>query len=213
LIDRAADLWEPLLAVADLAGSHWPDTARRAAVVLTSQDDGDEVSLGNELLADCRRILAVIAGDHVSSTTLVTGLRDLTDARWAEYGSTGLSAHRLARMLGEYGIKPSLDAAHSQRGYSRAAFTEAFERWLAPPVEVSEPSKASYTLPDLQQHADTSIGADTLKCREGVERRGRHRRPETKTDGRDTYDTPHAGLLLDGTMLDLEPPPRPTTWR
>jgi hypothetical protein len=29
--DRAADVWEPLVAVADMAGGHWPSTARAAA--------------------------------------------------------------------------------------------------------------------------------------------------------------------------------------
>lgn len=32
--DRDADIWEALLAVADLAGGHWPTTAREAAVTL-----------------------------------------------------------------------------------------------------------------------------------------------------------------------------------
>ena len=34
--DRAADVWEALLAVADLAGDHWPDDARRSAVALVA---------------------------------------------------------------------------------------------------------------------------------------------------------------------------------
>src|SRR5262249_15747210 len=32
--DRAADCWEPLLAIADATGGHWPDIARKAAVEL-----------------------------------------------------------------------------------------------------------------------------------------------------------------------------------
>ena len=43
LEDRAADTWEPMIAVADLAGGHWPRAARKAAVALTSdRDAGDE---------------------------------------------------------------------------------------------------------------------------------------------------------------------------
>ena len=30
--DRDADVWEALLSVADLAGKHWPETARVSAV-------------------------------------------------------------------------------------------------------------------------------------------------------------------------------------
>ena len=36
LEDRAADTWEPLIAIADLAGGHWPDRARAAAPTVTA---------------------------------------------------------------------------------------------------------------------------------------------------------------------------------
>ena len=39
LVDRAADVWEPLLRVADHAGHHWPHRARRAALALTTAND------------------------------------------------------------------------------------------------------------------------------------------------------------------------------
>ena len=38
LNDRAADNWEPLLAIADLAGGDWPEAARRAARALSGAD-------------------------------------------------------------------------------------------------------------------------------------------------------------------------------
>ena len=34
--DRAGDIWEPLLALADLAGRPWPELARQAAVALSA---------------------------------------------------------------------------------------------------------------------------------------------------------------------------------
>jgi len=34
--DRAQDVWEPLLAIAELAGGDWPERARTAAVALSS---------------------------------------------------------------------------------------------------------------------------------------------------------------------------------
>jgi hypothetical protein len=48
--DRAADVWEALVMVADAAGGHWPATARAAAVVLTSEKP--HASLGVQLLRD-----------------------------------------------------------------------------------------------------------------------------------------------------------------
>src|SRR5580692_10647850 len=52
--DRAADAWEPLLAIADLAGGDWPMRACAAAVELSASSDGDEVSRGVQLLAAIR---------------------------------------------------------------------------------------------------------------------------------------------------------------
>ena len=36
VVDRAADVWEPLIAIADSAGDQWPERARAAAVTLNS---------------------------------------------------------------------------------------------------------------------------------------------------------------------------------
>ena len=65
--DRAADCWEPLIAIADLAGGRWPDTARAAAVALVTRlvEDRREASLGLRLLADMRTVL----GDDEAKTT------------------------------------------------------------------------------------------------------------------------------------------------
>jgi hypothetical protein len=47
LEDRAADTWEPLIALADLAGNDWPQRARTAALALTADRDAatDEPTL------------------------------------------------------------------------------------------------------------------------------------------------------------------------
>lgn len=49
--DRAADNWEPLLAIAALVGGEWSDKALAAALALSARDN-DATSLGTELLAD-----------------------------------------------------------------------------------------------------------------------------------------------------------------
>src|SRR5881394_2580059 len=50
--DRAADIWEPLLAIADLAGGEWPQLARDAAQQLSASDD--EITLVGYFLKDLR---------------------------------------------------------------------------------------------------------------------------------------------------------------
>jgi len=52
--DRAADCWEPLIAIADEAGSDWPNRARAAAVYLTRRTADEAVTKGVELLEHIR---------------------------------------------------------------------------------------------------------------------------------------------------------------
>ncbi len=55
--DRQADAWEPLLAIADLAGGDWGDRARSAAIELSATADGDEIGRGTQLLVGIRGAL------------------------------------------------------------------------------------------------------------------------------------------------------------
>ena len=56
LVDRPADVWEALLAVADLAGGAWPTRARKAALELNKARVEADPSLGIALLRDVRAI-------------------------------------------------------------------------------------------------------------------------------------------------------------
>jgi Protein of unknown function (DUF3631) len=50
LDDRAQDVWEPLLAVADLAGGDWPHRARQAALDLsTGEERGDDSTTASRM--------------------------------------------------------------------------------------------------------------------------------------------------------------------
>ena len=74
VVDRAADIWEALLAVADAAGGAWPERARVAAVALVAQRPEREPSLGIRLLTDMRRVFDDLAVDQVSTVTLLERL-------------------------------------------------------------------------------------------------------------------------------------------
>ena len=54
LNDRAADNWRPLLAIADRAGSQWPEKARRAALELSAVKAGEADTMRTLLLSDIR---------------------------------------------------------------------------------------------------------------------------------------------------------------
>ncbi|RCO10298.1 DUF3631 domain-containing protein, partial [Bacilli bacterium] len=103
--DRAADLWEPLVTVADIAGGAWPERARDAARHHTylEGDDEDE-SIGIEMLRDIREVIALHRGDRIGSPNLSILLKGTEESRWAE---EDLKPRRLAITLREFGIRPS----------------------------------------------------------------------------------------------------------
>jgi len=107
LDDRAQDNWRPLIAIADQAGGHWPETARTAAVALSSAaakgDDG--MSAGVLLLRDIRDAM----GDQqdMSSTALIEALINMDEAPWKEWRrGNPITTHGIARLLKPYKVKP-----------------------------------------------------------------------------------------------------------
>ncbi len=137
LNNRAADGWEPLLAVADAAGGSWPAIARLAAVALAGADE-DQVSVGIRLLGDLREVFA--ADDHLPTAELLRRLHELEDAPWGDWYGSPLSARALAKLLGPYRIMPILRRVPGERrarGYFRSDFTDAWSRYLPAPGTVT----------------------------------------------------------------------------
>jgi len=88
--DRDADVWEPLLAVADLAGGHWPERARVTAV--TPAGVNAMPSEGMRLLWEIQAIFDRLKAGHISSWQLVKKLDET-----GEFGWSKLPAQRLSR--------------------------------------------------------------------------------------------------------------------
>ncbi len=147
LEDRAADTWEPLIAIADLAGDGWPDRARAAAVALTAdRDQGAEISDRIRLLADCRAAFGAAAA--LPTTVLINRLRADPEAPWCDHGPEGITPKRLATLLRDYDIRSANirfgEPIGQVKGYERADFTDAWTRYCPPPPwEASQPSQPS----------------------------------------------------------------------
>jgi len=134
LNDRAGDSWEPLLAIADLADGHWPQTARRAASLI-SGDSVDDDSEGVELLSNIREVLGELTEDRIFSTDLVEALSGRKDWRWSRYvDGHALSEKQLAVRLSVFDIhsKYILIGPEVKRGYLVEIFDEVFDRYLPP---------------------------------------------------------------------------------
>jgi hypothetical protein len=87
LSDRKADAWEPLFAIADLAGGDWPQRARKAALALSGEHIVEEDNVGTTLLADIRALFSDdAAGCQIKSEQLVEALVAIEGHPWAEFG-------------------------------------------------------------------------------------------------------------------------------
>jgi hypothetical protein len=131
LNDRAADSWEPLLAIADAAGADWPARARLAAIALSGEDEV-ELSVGMRLLADIRDIFDEQHAEHLPTAKLLSELHGLGDAPWGEWYGQPLSARGLAKLLGPYRVVPQQRRVHGEksRGYFRHELVDAWSRYV-----------------------------------------------------------------------------------
>jgi hypothetical protein len=129
LSDRAQDACQALAALADLAGEEWPAKVRKALVTLTERDPETDGNLGLQLLHDIREVFNSTADNFLSSDSLVSRLRKLSDRPWkSDVNGSALSPHRLARMVGDFKIKPHSNG--KLRGYRRKDFKKTFEAYL-----------------------------------------------------------------------------------
>jgi hypothetical protein len=149
LEDRAADTWEPLIAIADLAGGQWPRAARKSAVALTSdRDAADETSLHTRLLADCRS--AFQDAEALPTAVLLERLRADPEAPWATHGPNGLTAMRMGNLLRDFEIRSSTIRFNTgqAKGYARSDFTDAWNRYCPEPKDTTG-QEAVPAVPDV----------------------------------------------------------------
>jgi hypothetical protein len=149
--DRAADVTEALLSVADLAGGHWPATSRCNVVTLVTDLQDKGPSVGVQLLRDIHSYFSETVESNVCSGSLLTNLKGMEEGIWAEIDFT---PRKLARRLANYGIKPTtvrLADGKVLKGYKREDFADAWNRYLPS----AEPSL------DLSVTSVTSVTSDT----------------------------------------------------
>lgn len=131
LVDRPADVWEPLIALADAAGGTWPDAARSAALDMSSFVSTD-VSLGVRLLAD---LLTVFGDAEVLRTEkILEALHEIEDAPWSDLYGKPLDARGLARRLRPYGVSSTLARVEGEpprRGYRREDLWDPWTRYVS----------------------------------------------------------------------------------
>jgi Protein of unknown function (DUF3631) len=151
LVDRPADVWEALLAVADLAGGDWPTRARVAAVRLNKERGEADPSLGVKLLADIRTAFDADLADQLATDDLLKRLHAMEESPWGTMPGRGieagkpLSARGLGARLRPFDVRPCQyrdDSGARHRGYLRADLADAWSRYLPSPEPSVTPEPA-----------------------------------------------------------------------
>ena len=137
--DRAADNWEPLLAIAEACGCG--TEAREAALELSGVDDDETDAI--VLLADLKTIFErAKAGDAtivtMSSAVIAADLASMEDKRWPEFkGGKPITPAQIAALLKPFNIAPRKvqseggGGKRQVQGYRFEQFEWTFKRYLA----------------------------------------------------------------------------------
>lgn len=143
ITDRNADIWEPLITLADAAGGTWPNRARVAAVALVAATGERVPSLGTLLLSDIRQVFG--DADALPTLTILSRLNKLEESPWGDLQGKPLDPRGLSRRLKPYEISPSSIrvGGHTPKGYKRTDFVDAWSRYLSPESATSATSATS----------------------------------------------------------------------
>ena len=131
LNDRAADIWEPLFALADLARNEWPSLARQAAInlTLTTQESNPIASL----LLDIFILFLEAKADRMFTHALVESLNRFSSRPWLELrNGKPITDMWLGQQLRPYGIRPRNIRINGDqaKGYLQEDMMDVFRRYI-----------------------------------------------------------------------------------
>ncbi|WP_432833539.1 DUF3631 domain-containing protein [Dactylosporangium sp. CA-092794] len=162
VVDRPAEVWEALLAVADAAGGHWPGDARAACehFALTT---ATPPTLGTRLLADLRTVFN--GRDRVATAEILAALVDMEGAPWGEIKGKPLDSRVLAELLARYRVSPLVfknDQDKATRGYTafpkgeNVGLADAWDRYL-PALQRNERNERNHAGQDRYGNVTASV--------------------------------------------------------
>jgi hypothetical protein len=133
--DRNADVWEALIAVADLAGGDWPERARCGAVALVADSMAGAPSIGVQLLTDLRSVFA--GHDLLPTEAILAALHEMDERPWNDLRGKPVDSRWLSRQLSKYGIKSGTirTSEGTPKGYKAADLHDPWTRYVADEAE------------------------------------------------------------------------------
>lgn len=157
LTNRNAEIWRPLIAVADLAGGHWPGLARKASIDAVASAKINDPKY--RLLADIRPCFG--DKDRLTTALLLDMLREDEEAPWGDLFAGQRGSRELAKMLRHFGIRPitiritdeGLNIGRTPKGYMREWFEDVWKKHLPAPNATSATDATSQERPDITGHS------------------------------------------------------------
>lgn len=131
LLNRRSDNWWVQFAIADLAGADWGDKTRAAAAKIETGSDSRTASV--RALAALKTVFDDTEDDVIGSEDVIQKITADQDLDWVEWkNGKPITQKQLANLLKRYGITPERVwiGGRRIRGYLRAHFIEAWERYL-----------------------------------------------------------------------------------
>jgi hypothetical protein len=210
LDDRAQDGWEPLLAIADAAGGHWPGSARRAAVAIHRSRVAADDTHALRLLHDCRTVFESSAGDFLPTAELRAALVALDQSLWSDIRGKEITPHYMGKLLREFHIESSrhrpFGTGNPIHGYFRASFRDAWDRYASSSPEsgtsgtsgtdsLAAAGSAERCVPDVPDVPDVA-GQDEIPVEEDY--------PRSAWDPDAGEDDPQAETWLSATLPGMD---------
>lgn len=149
VFDRQADVWEPLISIAEMASrvdsasddsarvdSDWYSLAIRACKELTAGSTGEPLSPGLRLLHDVREVFA--DAPVMFTRDVLAAIQELPDNPWGT-----LDPRKLGRILAEYDVRPTTvrNGDDCAKGYRAEDLAVAWTKFNVPnpqPVQAAE---------------------------------------------------------------------------
>ena len=175
--DRAAEIWEPLITIADLADEQWGVWAREACVYFLGRPSMEDKPRNIRLLEDIRTVMD--GRESIPTVDLCVLLNGLEGAEW---GMTpgGIQPYDLSRTLRPFGVAPvgiRMGSGKTPRGYTihptmqrgteQVGLQDAWDRHLSP-VVTAEPcntrnsrNSAGRDVADMEAVAPPEVQHDT----------------------------------------------------
>ena len=143
--DRANDNWEPLLAIAELAGENWIAKAREAALSMSGSDE-ETPSVGEILLTDIIAAFNHRELDRISPVDLIASICADEEQPWSTWSrGKPMTPHELAKLLKPFKLKSRevrFTGNRTTKGFYKADFEDALQRYT---IEISATTATAAT--------------------------------------------------------------------